>query len=209
MENTENIYNEAVLGMLSEISKKLDAIQANSKTKEIQSVNQEINPVVSKEEIESIVKKQATIVGKYVEYTHKLQVGQHNKLLTSINGVKKQIEALPAPEKVSLDPLMKLFPKPKKVTVCGFEFLRSSVIIFVLSLIIVFSLMLNIKQMDDYRGLKNRYSEQTEYNSANGNEWEATRRKEETTSIKIRGQNTADIHYLTCFLFSQLGIRVE
>ncbi|KAA6311637.1 hypothetical protein EZS27_037276, partial [termite gut metagenome] len=33
MENTENIYNEAVLGMLSEISKKLDAIQANSKTK--------------------------------------------------------------------------------------------------------------------------------------------------------------------------------
>ncbi|KAA6338260.1 hypothetical protein EZS27_013721 [termite gut metagenome] len=58
---------------------------------------------------------------------------------------------------------MKLFPKPKKVTVCGFEFLRSSVVIFVLIVITFFSLALNIKQMDDYWGLKSKYDEQTEY----------------------------------------------
>jgi hypothetical protein len=163
MENTENIYNEAVLGMILEINEKLDAIQANSKTKEIQPINQKINPVISKEEIESIVKKQATIVGKYMEYTHQVQTEHHNKLLTSVNEVKKQIEALPVPEKISLESMMELFPKPKKVTVCGFEFLRSSVIISVLSLIVFLSLVLNIKQMDNYRALKDRYSEQTEY----------------------------------------------
>jgi hypothetical protein len=159
----EEMNYEAILGMMSEISKKLDAIQANSKTKEIQPVNQEINPSVSKEEIKSIVKFQATIVGKYIEYTHKLQVEQHNKLLTSVNEVKKQIEALPVPEKASLEPLIKLFPKPKKITICSFEFLQTSVIIFVLSLIVFFSLTLNIRQMDDYRAVKTKYYQQTEY----------------------------------------------
>ncbi|KAA6341819.1 hypothetical protein EZS27_010392 [termite gut metagenome] len=159
----EEMNYEAILGMMSEINKKLDAIQANSKTKEIQSVNQNINPVVSKEEIEFIVKKQATIVGKYMEYTHQVQTGHHNKLLTSISGVKKQVEALPAPEKVSLELLMKLLPKPKKIAIYGFEFLRTSVIIFVLSLIAFFSVTLNIKQMDDYRALKTKYYQQTEY----------------------------------------------
>ncbi|KAA6311125.1 hypothetical protein EZS27_037689 [termite gut metagenome] len=54
---------EAILGMMSEISKKLDAIQTISKTKEIQPVNQEINPVISKEEIESIVKNKPLLLG--------------------------------------------------------------------------------------------------------------------------------------------------
>ncbi|KAA6326823.1 hypothetical protein EZS27_024117 [termite gut metagenome] len=154
---------EAILGMMSEINKKLDTIQANSKTKEIQPVNQEINPSVSKEEIKSIVKSQATIVGKYIEYTHKLQVEQHNKLLTSVNEVKKQIEALPAPEKISFESIMKLFSKQKKVTVCGFEFLRTSVIIFALALFSFLSLILNIKQMDDYKALDTKQSLQIEY----------------------------------------------
>ncbi|KAA6342436.1 hypothetical protein EZS27_009811 [termite gut metagenome] len=159
----EEMDYEAILGMMSEINKKLDAIQANSRTKEIQSVNQEINPTVSKEEIELIVKKQATIVGKYIEYTHQVQTGHHNKLLTSVNEVKKQIEALPVPEKVSLESLIKLFPKPKKVVILGFEFLQTSVIIFVLILISFFSLVLNIKHVEDYRRLKSQYGEQTEY----------------------------------------------
>jgi hypothetical protein len=141
----EEMNYEAILGMMSEINKKLDAIQANSKTKEIQPINQKINPVISKEEIESIVKKQAIIVGKYMEYTHQVQTEHHNKLLTSINGVKKQIEALPTPEKISLEPLIKLFPKPKKVAILGFEFLQISVVIFILALIAFFSLVLNIK----------------------------------------------------------------
>ncbi|GHU56803.1 hypothetical protein FACS189411_08410 [Bacteroidia bacterium] len=39
MEESNNMYSEAILGMLSEMNKKLDAIQANSKTKEIQQIN--------------------------------------------------------------------------------------------------------------------------------------------------------------------------
>jgi hypothetical protein len=159
----DDIHYDAIFGKLSEISTKLDSIQAISKAKEIQSINQEINLVVSREEIESIVRKQATIVGKYMEYTHQVQTGHHNKLLTSINGVKKQIEALPAPEKISFEPIMKLFPKQKKVIICGLEFLRTSVIIFALALLSFLSLTLNIKQMNDYRALKSRYSEQIEY----------------------------------------------
>jgi hypothetical protein len=159
----EGMNYEAILGMMSEINKKLDAIQANSKTKEIQSVNQNINPTVSKEEIELIARTHSTHLGKFIEKTHKLEVELYNKQITSILDLKNQVKALPVPEKISLDSVMELFPKPKKVTICGFEFLRISVIIFVLSLIAFFSLTLNIKQMDDYRTLKNRYSEQTEY----------------------------------------------
>ncbi|GHT33161.1 hypothetical protein AGMMS49574_18220 [Bacteroidia bacterium] len=44
----KNMYSEAILGMLSEMSKKLDVIQASSKAKEIQSINQKINPTLSK-----------------------------------------------------------------------------------------------------------------------------------------------------------------
>jgi hypothetical protein len=94
---------------------------------------------------------------------HQVQTEHHNKLLTSINGVKKQIEVLPVPEKISFESIMKLFPKPKKIIICGFEFLRTSVIIFALALLSFLSLTLNIKQMDDYRTLKSRYSEQREY----------------------------------------------
>ncbi|KAA6330251.1 hypothetical protein EZS27_021023 [termite gut metagenome] len=159
----DDIHYDAIFGKLSEISTKLDSIQATSKTKENQPVHQMVNQSVSQEEIESIVKTQATIVGKYMEYTHQVQTEHHNKLLTSIGGVKKQIEALPVPEKISFEPIMKLFPKPKKVTICGFEFLRTSVIITILILAFFFSLVLNIKQMDDYRTLKNGHNLQIEY----------------------------------------------
>jgi hypothetical protein len=90
-------------------------------------------------------------------------VEQHNKLFISINEVKKQVEALPTLEKVSLEPLMDLLSKQKKITICSFEFLRTSVIIFILSLIVFFSLTLNIKQIDDYQALKTKYYQQTEY----------------------------------------------
>ncbi|GHT36019.1 hypothetical protein AGMMS49574_26910 [Bacteroidia bacterium] len=164
MEDTDyTMYSEAILGMLSEMSRKLDAIQANSKAKEIQSISQEINPVVSKEEIESIINSHATTVGHYIEHTFKVQTDHHNKLFTSIREVKKQIDALPTPEKVSFQPLIDLFPKQRNVTICGFEFLRTSVIIFVLVLISFFSFVLNIKQMEDYHILNRQYSEQTEY----------------------------------------------
>jgi hypothetical protein len=159
----DDIHYDAIFGKLSEISKKLDSIQATSKVKEVLPVNQETSPTVSKEDVELIVRTHATHLGKFIEKTHKLEVELYNKLVTSILDLKNQMKALPVPEKISLESVMELFPKPKKITICGFEFLRISVIIFVLSLIAFFSLILNIKQMDDYQRLKSRYSEQTEY----------------------------------------------
>ncbi|KAA6332585.1 hypothetical protein EZS27_018920 [termite gut metagenome] len=159
----DDIHYDAIFGKLSEISIKLDSIQATSKTKENQPVHQVVNQSVSQEEIELIVRTHSTHLGKFIEKTHKLEVELYNKLITSIYELKKQVKALPVPEKISLESMMKLFPKPKKIIICGFEFLRISVIIFILSLVAFFSLTLNIKQMDDYRRLKSRYSEQTEY----------------------------------------------
>jgi hypothetical protein len=156
----ENIQYEGLLGILSEINKKADVIQANSKSKE----NQPAKQSVSKEEIEEIVKDKVAVIGNYIELRLKQQTEQQTKVLTAaMKAVETKIDTLPIPEKVSLEAIMKLFSQSKKVTVCGFEFLRSSVIIFVLALICFFSLTLNIKQMDDYRALKTQLYQQTEY----------------------------------------------
>ncbi|GAB6012000.1 hypothetical protein [Viscerimonas tarda] len=155
----ENIQYEGLLGIMSEVNKKVDVIQANSKAKE----NQSVRKFVSKEEIEAIAVKYANAICKYTDAKHKEQAEHQERLLSAIHEVERQINALPTPEKVSLEPIIKLFPQPKKVTVCGFEFLRSSVIIFVLALVCFFSMVLNIKQMDDFRGLKTQLYKQTEY----------------------------------------------
>jgi hypothetical protein len=68
-----------------------------------------------------------------------MEVEKLNFLITATQEVKKQIKALPAPEKNSLKPLMDLLSQRKKVTICGFEFLRTSVVVFVLILISFFS----------------------------------------------------------------------
>jgi hypothetical protein len=155
----EDINYEGLLGMMSEMNKKLDVIQTNSKVKE----NQPVNRSVSKEEIEAIVKERTDFLGKYVEYKHKIQTEHHRNLNSAIKVVEEKIDALPVAEKVSLEPILNLLPKSKKVTICGFEFFRTSVVIFVLTLISFFSLVLNIKQMDDCRALKGSYCQQTEY----------------------------------------------
>ncbi|KAA6333529.1 hypothetical protein EZS27_018076, partial [termite gut metagenome] len=121
------------------------------------------NQSVSQEEIELIARTHSTHLGKFIEKTHKLEVELYNKLITSILDLKNQVKVLPVPEKISLESMMELFPKPKKITICSFEFLQTSVIIFVLSLIVFFSLTLNIRQMDDYRAVKTKYYQQTEY----------------------------------------------
>jgi hypothetical protein len=64
---------------------------------------------------------------------------------------------MPFLENVSLEPILKLLPRPKKVTICGFEFLRSSVVIFVLILILFCSLAMNVKQRKDFMALKTKY----------------------------------------------------
>ena len=159
----ESIQYEGLLGIMSEMYKKLDILQANSKAKENQPVNHGTNKTVSKEEIEAIMKEKTDFLGNYFEYKHKIQTEHHSKIFTAIKEIAGKIDALPIPEKISLEPILKLFPQPKKVTICGFEFLRSSVIIFVLALVCFFSLVLNIKQMDDYRVLKVKLYQQAEY----------------------------------------------
>jgi len=98
--------------------------------------------LISKEEIEAIMKEKTDFMGNYFEYKHKIQTEHHSKILSAVKAVAEKIDALPMPDKISLEPIMKLFPQPKKVTICGFEFLRSSVIIFVLTLVCFFSLVL-------------------------------------------------------------------
>ena len=159
----ESIQYEGLLGIMSEMNKKIDVIQANSKVKENQPINQGTNKTVFKEEIEAIMKEKIDFMGNYFEHKHKIQTEHHSKIFAAIKEIAEKIDALPAPDKILLEPIMNLFPQTKKVTICGFEFLRNSVIIFVLMLVCFFSLTLNIKQMDDYRELKVQLYQQAEY----------------------------------------------
>ena len=159
----ESIQYEGLLGIMSEMNRKIDILQANNKVKENQPVNQGTNKTVSKEEIEAILKEKTDFLGKYFEYKHKIQTEHHSKIFSAVKEIAGKIDALPIPERISLEPIMKLFPQPKKVTICGFDFLRTSVIIFVLVLVCFFSLVLNIKQTDDYRALKLQLYQQAEY----------------------------------------------
>ena len=159
----ESIHYEGLLGMMSEMNKKIDILQANSKVKDNQPVHHGTNKTVSKEEIEAIMKEKTDFLGNYFEHKHKIQTEHHSKIFTAVKEIAGKIDALPIPERISLEPILKLFPQPNKVSICGFEFLRSSVIIFVLTLVCFFSLTLNIKQMDDYQALKVQLYQQTEY----------------------------------------------
>ena len=149
----EDIKYEGLMGILSEIKKDTGIIRADSKAKE----NQQVSQSVSKEEIDAIVKDKVTTVANYIELRLKQHTENQTKILTAaINGVDKKIETLPVSANVS-------FPQPKKITFFGFEFLRTSVVIFSLSLAIFWSLTANIKHMDDYRALKIQLYQQTEY----------------------------------------------
>ncbi|GHT28119.1 hypothetical protein AGMMS49574_01790 [Bacteroidia bacterium] len=163
MEESNNMYSEAILGMLSEMSKKLDAIQANSKAKEAQPIIQEVCKSPSLENIDKLVDIYSSHMGKFIEKAHKLEVEKLNTLLIVSHELKQQIKTLPVPEKVSLQPLIDLFHKPKKVIICGFEFLRTSVIIVVLGIALFLSVTINIKQIEDYQKLKTEYIIQSEY----------------------------------------------
>ena len=73
----ESIQYEGLLGIMSEINKKIDVIHANSKVKE----NQPVNQHVSKEEIETIVKDKVAVIGNYIELRLKQQTEQQTKIL--------------------------------------------------------------------------------------------------------------------------------
>jgi hypothetical protein len=137
----------------------IDIVQVSSKSKE----NQPINQYISKEEIEAIAVKYANAIDKYMEMRYKELAKQHAKIYLKVQKLEKQIDAILIPNKVSLESILKLSPQPKKVSICGFEFLRTSVIIFVSVLICFFSLVLNIKQMNDFHALKTQFYQLTEY----------------------------------------------
>jgi len=149
----EEIQYEGLMGMLSENNKKQDAILVLCKAKE----NQQSNQSVSKEEIETIVKDKVTTVANYIELRLKQQTENQTKILNvAINGVNKTIEKIPVSQNVS-------FPQHKKIAFFGFEFLRTSVVIFILSVIIFWSFVMNIKQMDNYSALKTRCNQLSEF----------------------------------------------
>jgi len=160
----EEIKNEEVFsGMMTEINTKLAAIYASVKTKENKSANRETIPTVSKEEIEAIAIKYVNKAGAYFDSKHREQVDNQNKLLAAIQSVDKSIKALPTQRNVPFAPIGKTIQEPKKIAFFGFEFLRSSVIIFILSVAVFWSLVMNIKQLDNYQTLKTRLYQQTEY----------------------------------------------
>jgi len=142
----EEVQYEGLLGIASEHNKKLDAILAISKAKE----NQQVNQSVSKEEIEKIVHDKVSIMATFIEIKIKQQIENQT------NAINKKMNALPVSQNVS-------FPQPKKIAFFGFEFLRTSVVIFCLSVAIFWSLVINIKQMDNYHDLKVQYNRQAEY----------------------------------------------
>jgi len=157
-------FDEVISGKMTEIDKKLAAIFTCVKAKENQSTNQEIFPTASKEEIETIVKEKVTVIGNYIELRLKQQTEQQTKILTAaINKIDSKIENLSKSGNVLLEPIMKMFPQPKKIAFFGFEFLKTSFVIFILSIAVFWSLTINIKQMDNYRALKTQLYQQTEY----------------------------------------------
>ena len=117
--------------------------------KEEKSVEQ-VNPPVSKEEIKKTVHEEASITATFIE----LKIKQQTENLT--NAINKKFSTLSFSGNGS-------FAQSKKIAFFGFEFLQTSVVIFILSVAIFWLLVMNIKQMDNYKQLKTRNNQQTEY----------------------------------------------
>jgi hypothetical protein len=141
----EDVNYDGLFGMMSENNKKQDAILVICKAIEKQQVNQP----VSKEEVEAIVSEKVSAMENSIELKIKQQIENQT------NAISKKFSALPVSVNGS-------FPQPKKIAFFGFEFLRTSVVIFSLSVAIFWSLVMNIKQMDDNKALKIQCNQLTE-----------------------------------------------
>ena len=142
----EDIKYEGLMGILSEIKKGVSVIQMNNKVNE----NQQVNQPVSKEEIEKIVHEKGSVMATFIELKIKQQMENQT------NAINKKLSAMPVSANGSFPPLM-------KIAFFGFEFLRTSVVIFILSVVVFWSLIMNIKQMDNYKVLKTRCNQLNEY----------------------------------------------
>ena len=111
---------------------------------------EQVNQSVSKEEIKKTVHEEVSVLATFIDLKIKQQIENQT------NSINKKLGALPVSGNGS-------FSQPKKVTFFGFEFLRTSVVIFCLSVAIFWSLVMNIKQMDNYQVLKTQYNQLTEH----------------------------------------------
>ncbi len=187
MENSIN--EEAIWEKLSEIGKKVDAVLFKTAKQEqpaqlsqpsitmenikdmekamenhvtvlanfINKQIREMKPPATKEEVEAIAGDHTELMNSlYRQGTDKL-----DRIKINMVSLKEKIDQLPTPEPVSVESIIQMFPKLKKVNICGFEFLRTSVIISVLIALSFFSLTVNIKQMYGNDDLTYRYGKQT------------------------------------------------
>ena len=159
----QSIKEEAIWEKLSEIDKKVNVVLSNT-TKRVHAEQMDKNaiPAIVKENVESIVVKYANGLGKFITEISGKRNDQLDSMTKILIGTYRKVEAIPPPEKISLESILQLFPKPKKVNICGFEFLKTSVIITVLIIVSFISLAMNIKQMNDNHRLKIWYVEQSE-----------------------------------------------
>jgi len=111
---------------------------------------EQVNQSVSKEEIEEIVHDKVSVMATFIESKIKQQTENQT------NAINKKLDALPISGNGS-------FPQPKKIAFFGFEFLRTSVVIFILSLVVFWSLVMNIKLLDNYNALKTQNNQLMEY----------------------------------------------
>ena len=118
--------------------------------KQAEKPTEQENQSVSKEDIEKIVHEKVSVMATFIE----LKIKQQTENLTNV--INKKFSTLSFSGNSS-------FPQPKKIAFFGFEFLRTSVVIFILSLVAFWSLVMNIKQMDNYRALEKQYNQLTEY----------------------------------------------
>jgi len=118
--------------------------------KQAEKPTEQENQSVSKEDIEKIVHEKVSVMATFIE----LKIKQQTENLTNV--INKKFSTLSFSGNSS-------FPQPKKIAFFGFEFLRTSVVIFILSLVAFWSLVMNIKQMDNYRALEKQYNKLTEY----------------------------------------------
>ena len=140
--STNKIDTSAVYEMFEKIIERLNKQQE----KPVEQVNQ----FVSKEEIEKIIHEKVSALATFVE----LKIKQQTENQT--NAINNKLSNLSFSGNGS-------FAQPKKIAFFGFEFLRTSVVIFILSLVVFWSLAMNIKQMDNYQALIAQNNQQTEY----------------------------------------------
>ncbi len=162
----ENIQEEAILGMLSEINKKVDKVVSIVKTdRTLQSAERiaEPSPSITKEEIDTVTKNYAQQLENIIGKKHKENLEKLDCFPTELSKLNESVKNIPKPKNISFEPIIELFPKQKKIAFFGFEFLRTSVVIFALALFLCWSAIMNIKQMDKHKALIYQLSEQTEY----------------------------------------------